>query len=943
MAAPRQPVLLGRAAERRALDGLLDDVRRGRSAVLVLHGEAGVGKTALLDACARQASRLRVARIAGVESEMELPFAALHQLCAPMLDHVDALPAPQRRALRVAFGLAFGGAPDRFLVALATLGLLAEVAAERPLLCVVDDAQWLDAASAQVLGFVARRLEAESVAIVLAVRGLPDRRELAGLPELAVRGLPHAEARALLESALPGRLDEGVRDRLVAETRGNPLALLELAREPAVGQVAGGFGLVAPQELSGRIEQRFRQRLEDLPEDARRLLLVAAAEPVGDPLLLWSAAERLGIRPASAGEAERLLAIGDRVTFLHPLVRSAVYRAAPPHERRAVHLALADVTASRVEADRRAWHLAAAAPGPDEAVARELERSAGRAQARGGFAAAAAFLQRSVALTRDPARRTERALAAAQASLHAGAFGAALEALATAEGAPLDELQGARVDLLRGQVALAAGSAARASPLLLKAARRLEPLDLALARETYLSACGAAMLAGPAGAGDLVRMGEAVRALPPLGADARAVDRLLDGLALLVTEGRGAAASALQPAARAFAGAGATLEESLGWGWMATAASNALWDDDGLRAVCGHQIRLARDAGALEPLPIHLIALATASARGGDFAAAASLVAEADAVTEATGTRLAPYAAELLLAALRGREAELGALEQAAIEQAKRSGQGIAATVADWASATLHNGLGRFEAALEPLRGRPRPRATCSRPCGPCPSWSRRPRAPARVTSRRTRSSGSWRRRGPPARTSASASRRGPARCWRRAPPPSPCTARRSSACAAPGCAPSSPVRTCSTASGCAAPAAGAPRASSCAPRRSCSAGWRWRGSPSAPAGSGSPRARRSAGGPRRRATRSRPRRRRSPGWPATASRTPRSGRGCSSAPARSSGTSRRCSRSSGSPRAGGCATRCRAPTATPRPRSRRAAPARRGPPRVTSARPLRA
>ena len=666
-----------------------------------IRGEAGVGKTALLDYCARQAAGFRVARIAGVESEMELPFAALHQLCAPLLGHVDALAAPQQTALRVALGLSSGDAPNRFMVGLAALSLLAEVAVERPLLCLVDDAQWLDAASSQVLGFVARRLLAESVVIVLAVRDPPDQREFAGLPELAIGGLAEADARALLATAVPGRLDAGVRNTLVAETRGNPLALLELAHEWTTGQQPGGFEAVPAREPSERIESSFEQRLAGLPEDVRKLLLVASADPVGDPALLFRAAERLGIRATpTSDDADGLLAIGERVAFLHPLVRSVVYRTASPHDRRAVHLTLAETTDPQVDADRRAWHLAAAARGPDEAVASELERSADRAQARAGIAAAAAFLRRSVELTRDPARRIERALAAAQASLHAGTFDAALEALAAAEVGALDELQGARVELLRGEIALASGSAADAAPLLLAAARRLEPLDLALARETYLSACGAAMFAGPAGADDLLRVGRAVTALPPPTGDPRAVDMLLDGLALLITEGRRAAAPRLLQAAGAFAGDGASIEESLRWGWMATAASNALWDDDGLRAVCRRQIEVAREAGALEQLPIYLIALATATARSGDFAAASSLVAEADAATEATGTRLAPFAARLLLASLRGSEAEVAALKQATMDQAASSQQGIAATVADWTTAILYNGLGRYEEAL---------------------------------------------------------------------------------------------------------------------------------------------------------------------------------------------------------------------------------------------------
>src|SRR5215217_1809866 len=442
MAGRRSPVLLGRADERALLDRLLENVRAGQSAVLVVRGEAGVGKTALLHYCARQASGFRVARIAGVESEMELPFAGLHQLCAPMLGRLGALPEPQQVALGVALGLSSGPAPDRFLVALAALSLLSEVAAERPLLCLVDDAQWLDAASGQVLGFVARRLLAESVAVVFAVRDPSGERELLGLPELRLGRLPENDARALLATVIPGRLDERVRDRLIAETRGNPLAILELPRGLAATQFPGAFGLPGAHVLSGRIEESFLRRLEALPEETRLLLLVAAAEPVDDPLLVWRAAERLGIglSAATADDTEGLLVIGERVAFLHPLVRSAVYRSASLGERRAVHRTLAQVTDAQVDEDRRAWHLAAAAPAPDEEVAFELERSAGRARARGGLAAAAAFLRRSVALTRDPARRVDRALAAAQASLHAGAFGAALFAGRLASGADLGDV-----------------------------------------------------------------------------------------------------------------------------------------------------------------------------------------------------------------------------------------------------------------------------------------------------------------------------------------------------------------------------------------------------------------------------------------------------------------------------------------------------------------------
>ncbi len=701
----RQP-LVGRARERRLIDALLEEVRGGRSAVLVLRGEAGVGKTALLDYAAGQAAaEFRVRTVAGIESEVELPFAALHHLCSPRLRHLDALPEPHRNALRVAFGIASGPPADRFSIALAVLALVADVATERPVLCIVDDAQWLDTASAQILGLVARRLGAEPVGLIFAARSGASADVLDGLPELAIGGLDTYEAETLLSTAAAAPLDPRVRERLIAETGGNPLALLELAPLVTATSLSVESGLAAPQQLARRIETSFAARVEWLSEDARRLLLLAAVEPVGEPEVLSHAAERLGIDLGGAAlEVEHLLTVGEQVTFQHPLVRSAVYRAAQPDERRAAHLAVARALDREGDADHRAWQLAAAARGPDEVAASELERSAGRAQARGGYVAAAAFLQRAVALTRDPARRTARSLAAAQASLHAGTFDSARESLVAAGmGAP-DARQAAQVGLLRGQLAFAAGSPAEASALLLEAGRRLEPLDLSLARETYLGACGAAMFAGPAGASDLRAIGEAARVLerPPGGP--RPIDVLLDGLALLLCEGRAAAAPTLIRAIEAFASDDVPTEMSLRWGWMATAASNALWDEEGLRAISRRHIRLAREVGALEPLPIHLIALGSLSARAGDAAAATSLMAEAAAVADLTGTRMSPFTAQLMLAAFGGSTTDFAALKQPAVDRAASAGQELIIAVAEWTEAVLFNGLGRYADALVAAR-----------------------------------------------------------------------------------------------------------------------------------------------------------------------------------------------------------------------------------------------
>jgi DNA-binding CsgD family transcriptional regulator len=693
--------LRNRISEREALVRLLDDARNGHSGVLVVRGEAGVGKSALLRYAAEQASGFRIAHIAGVESEMELPYAGLHRLCAPMLSELDALPAPQQRALRVALGLASGAAPDSFLVALGTLTLLAEVAEKQPLLCFVDDAQWQDGASRQVLGFVARRLLAESVVMVFALREPSADADLTGLPELLLEGLGAEDARSLLATVLPGRIDERVRDQIVAETRGNPLALLELPRGFSPAQLAGGFGL-PDVPLSGRIEESFLRRLEGLPDEARLLLLVAAAEPLGDPGLMWRAAAELDIAAAALEPAMRtgLVDVAARVRFRHPLVRSAIYRAASALDRQHAHGALASATDAAADPDRRAWHRAHATDSPDEEIAAELERSAGRAQARGGIAAAAAFLGRAAELTSDPPRRAARTLAAAQASLQAGAFDTALRLLGVAQAGPLDELGWARLDLLHAEVAFAQNRGSDAPPLLLRAARTLEQLDVRLSRETYLDAWGAALFAGSLASGaSLHDVSEAVNAAPKPDPAARPCDLLLDGFALAFTEGRAAASPLLRRATAAFAGSDVSVEEVLRWGWLATAAAAYVWDYDTCLAVASREVELARDAGALEVLAVALNVLGQAVTLGGDFARAALLIAEAEAVTEATGTQVGPYGA-LVLAGFRGQEAPASELIAATITAATAGGQGTVVQYAHFANAVLMNGLGHYEQAL---------------------------------------------------------------------------------------------------------------------------------------------------------------------------------------------------------------------------------------------------
>lgn len=695
--------LRGRRAECAALDAVVAAVREGGSRALVLRGEPGVGKSALLDHAVAAAGDMMVLRAGGVESEMELPFASLHQLCAPVLDRLDRLPAPQRDALCIVFGLAAGPPPDQFLVGLAVLGLLSEVAEERPLLCAVDDAQWLDRASARTLGFVARRVRAEPVGLLFGARDPGD--ALAGLEEMTVGGLRLADARALLRSVVRFTLDERVGDRIVAETRGNPLALLELPRGLSAAQLAGGFGLLDAASVPVRVEASYRTRLAELPGETTRLLTVAAAESVGDPLVVWRAAASLGIDvgAAAAAETEDLLTIGERVTFRHPLVRSAVYRSAPAEARRAAHLALAEVIDVGVDPDRRAWHLAAAAVGPDEAVALELEASAGRAQARGGLSAAAAFLSRSVALTAEPGRRADRALAAAEASLRAGAFDEAMALLVTAESEPLDAFQVVRVELLRAEAVFARSRGGDGAALLLGAARALEGFDPRLARETYLDAWSAALFAGALAGegGSMLEVSRAARvAVQPIGAP-RASDALLDAFALLYVEGRAVAVPALARAARAFTASGAAEpDEVLRWGWLATAAAATCWDFETCLAAATRGVQTARAAGALEVLGVSVNVLTQAVTLAGELGQAELLVAEADAVTEATGTRVAPYGA-LVLAGFRGRDvSESFGLIDTVVSEASAGGQGTAVQYARWSRSLLLNSLGRFDEAL---------------------------------------------------------------------------------------------------------------------------------------------------------------------------------------------------------------------------------------------------
>jgi DNA-binding CsgD family transcriptional regulator len=690
-------VLTGRQPELRSMEALLHGARTGQSQVVVLRGEAGIGKSVLLDHLAEKATGCRVLRAAGVESEMEMAFGGLHQLCASMLNRLDALPAPQAQALSTAFGLSDGRPPDRFLVGLAVLSLMADAAVEAPLVCCVDDAQWLDQVSAQTLAFVARRLLADRVALAFAVREPVETDAFADLPPLTIGRLSDREAGALLDDSINGRLDRHVRDRIVAEARGNPLALLELPRD---NLAAGGFGLPDTTPLASRIERSFLGRVQALPADSQRLLLAAAADPLGDVPLLWRTAELLGIGAAAAGPAESadLLTVDSRVRFRHPLVRSATYRAASATERRDAHRALAEATDPATDPDRRAWHRAHATLGFDASLASELERSAGRAQARGGIAAAAAFLQRAAELTPDSAHRGVRAIAAARAMLEAGAPEAAEDLLAAAELSELDQLEQARLLRLRAQIAFAQRHGSDAAPLLLAAAQRLLPLDAVEARDTTLEALGAAIFAGRLEQGLDVLV--AACAAPPPGHTPDAKDLLLVGLATRVTQGFAAGAAPSRAALQAFRQDPGDDPEINRWLWLACRVAADLFEHEIWGELAHRAVRLARTDGALSVLPLAASYLAGVHMHAGEYAAAAMLMEESSAITLATDA--APLiATSPMLAAYRGRTSDATLQIELSRDGAAARGQGTALSMIDCAHAVLCNGLGRYEDALD--------------------------------------------------------------------------------------------------------------------------------------------------------------------------------------------------------------------------------------------------
>jgi DNA-binding CsgD family transcriptional regulator len=701
--------LVNRVDETAALHALLDAVRLGMSGTLVLRGEAGIGKTALLERAVASASDFRVVRALGIESEMELGFAGLHQLVGPFLPQLDRLPSPQHDALASAFGLMAGRPRDRFQVGLATLTLLADAASEQPLLCVVDDTQWLDLESAEVLAFVARRLVADRIALLFAVREPAERRvPLSGLPELHIGGLLAEDVRSLLATIVAGPLDGQVSERIISETGGNPLAILELTAELTPHQLLSAAQLPAPLPIGSRLQQRFLRQVGDLPADTQTFLLLAAAEALGDPAVVWRAARQLGLdrNAVAAAEAKRLLVVGPRIAFRHPLIRSAIYHGALPAERRRMHEALAAANDAITDPDRRAWHRSAAAVAPDEDVAAELSEAGERAQQRGGYTSSAAFFARAAELTPDPGRRAQRRLAAAQGSLMAGAPDRAQALLDEAIPELKDPLQHAVARSLDGGVRVALGQGGQTPSLLLEAARSMGPLDVTLARRTLLGALEGAVYIHPATTGPILReiAGEAMALPRPRETPASPADFLLDGYAALIVTGYPSGAPLLRQAIQPMTNGELDATDGLRWLGLVSLAAQSLFDDAASHTLATRWVQLAREHAALTILPIALAYLGGAELAAGRLKECEALAEQSLEISAATGNPGmlgASSRGNSYLLAWRGQEAEARPRAAAHLAYALERGQTGIVYFAQYALMVLELGLGRYQAALE--------------------------------------------------------------------------------------------------------------------------------------------------------------------------------------------------------------------------------------------------
>jgi DNA-binding CsgD family transcriptional regulator len=697
------PRLLGRDAEFDQVTALLDAAIRGVGGALVVTGEPGIGKTALLRAVAeaRRPGTVRFLRAAGSQFEAELAYATLHQLLSPLLPRLTELESPYRKALSVALGLGEGPPPDRYRVGVALLAWLTIVGDARPVACIVDDAQWMDHASAQALGFVARRLETGHVGLLLAARDTVAVPELAELEELALTGVDEHAARALLTAEIRAPLDPRVRAQIVAEARGNPLALRELPR--VVGPA--GLGVDVQMPLTGLIERGFQARFDRLSAAARTLLVVASAEPLGDPALLSAASASLRLDGDATALAAQsgLIEVSVRVRFSHPLARSAVYRAASPDMRRRAHRALAAVTDVALEPDRRAWHLALATVGTDAEVAVELERAAWRAAARGGVAAAAAFLERAVALSPVGEDRASRALVAADAAYLAAMPGSAADLLEVAEVGPLDGVQQARAKVLRARLAIHEGRGRDAVSMLLEAATALDPVDRDAATDTFLEAFGFALFAGrTAEQPYLKQVAAAVDHRPGATgpAPARPIELLLEASTRQIEFGQVNAHETMHAAVDAFSSPAADDERHMAWRWLTCSVATDLWNERAWRLLATEQAEHARSNGALAALPTALHYLSLAHLHAGDFAGAQTLIDEAAAVQTAGG-RAGLSCADLARRAWSGDREHTEQLIAESRAIAVRRGEGRTLTAIDLAEALLNNGLGRYEIALQ--------------------------------------------------------------------------------------------------------------------------------------------------------------------------------------------------------------------------------------------------
>src|SRR6516165_6423922 len=693
--------LVDRSDECRSLERLLDTVREGMSQTLVIRGEPGIGKTVLLDYVTASAADFRIERVVGIESEMEFGFATLHQLLMPFLAGLEDLPQPQRDALGSAFGLVSTDRDNRFLVALGTLSLLASAAIDQPILCVIDDAQWLDRESAEILAFVARRLHADRVALVFAVRESDGKRTiLDDLPQLELSGLPDAEAGELLKT-VAGPIARRVGDRLVAETGGNPLALIELGRELTPGQFEDEPGWPGPPlPVSRRLQELFLRQVRGLPDETQRLLLLAAAERFGDRDLLWRAAasQRIGLDAAEPAVVQQLMTIQPRIGFRHPLIRSAVYHGASGAERRAAHQALADALDLERDRDRRAWHRAAAALGPNEELAADLSHSAAQATSRGGYAAAATLLGLAVEATPDPVRRAERLLDAAEAELIAGSPGTARDLVRQAQPRLREPVRRAQALRLEGAIQFALGEGDQAPQTLVRAAQAFEPVDVGTSRDTMLEALEAAIYAHRSTAVEVAQAAAGLASASP--SQPTAADLLLDGLAGLFTAGHQAAAPVLRRAMEVLGSDDLPADDGLRWLGLGCWVATELLDEEWWRALAKRWMQLCRDRGALIRLAMALDYVGEWEAVTGHFAAAAALSAERREILAATGNpdRLGGATA-LVLPAWGGSEADARSIAAAITDASGPRGLGAGVVYAEWALTVLELGSGNYAAA----------------------------------------------------------------------------------------------------------------------------------------------------------------------------------------------------------------------------------------------------